>query len=64
MLPNSRNVTIPTDCVSPVSDKNFVGQISVVSYMMMVAVVVDYALIAVVVVNCELILSEELLKIL
>ena len=55
---------IPTDYFSPVSDKNFSGQISVVNYMMMVALVVGYAPIVVVVVNCELILCVVLLKIL
>ena len=56
-------VTIPAKYFSPVSDKNFAGQILVVNYMMMVALVVDYAPIVVVVVNCELILSVVLLKI-
>ena len=56
-------VTIPANYFSPVLDTNFAGRISVENYMMMVALVVDYAPIVVVVVNCELILSVVLLKI-
>jgi len=62
--PLEQNVTMPIDCFSPVSDKNFGGQILAVSYMMMVAVLVDYVLIVVVAVDCELILSGVQLTIL
>ena len=53
-----------TDCFSPVSGKNFGGQISLVNCMTMVAVLVDYALMVAAVVDYELILSGVLLKIL